>query len=380
MRKNVVVKGAYGEANFGDDALMCTIENFFLTNDLRLNVDFCGSSSDYCKRLLRKSGYVDLNDNKKTTADVLIYGGGTQFFLFNSNKGGFYLKLFWKLLTANPGMLIKKIKSKFFGKTLVSAKKSVGLGLGLGPFNPENNKIEDVKNLVGQMDMLYVRDATSLSYCKDWGYEDVNEGADICYSSFLNYDKSIRSNGTGNHNGQKRKKIGVIVRDWNYENGGNAYQDTLLRMIDTNNDPQYEFTFIIFSSLRDVEWKKIISARRYPCLEWDPFQHGIEHFMDKLNAFDGFITARYHGGVMASVLNKPVVCIGIEPKLGILSRQVKGFRLWDMPFRADDLKQAMKVFDDNNFDCTASVNSLRKKADAMFDSLHQYLCELENRQ
>ncbi|SHN28165.1 polysaccharide pyruvyl transferase family protein [Chitinophaga sp. CF418] len=375
MRKNVVVKGAYGEANFGDDALMCTIENFFLTNGLGLNVDFCGSSSDYCHRLLRKSGYVDANDNKKATADVLIYGGGTQFFLFHSNKGGFYLRLFWKLLTDNPGLLIKKIRSKFSRKETVPAKKSVGLGLGLGPFNPENGKIEEVKTLVGQMDMLYVRDATSASYCKDWGY-NVNEGADICYSSFLNYDKVIRKNGKDNHAGQKRRKIGVIVRDWKYENGGNEYQNALLRMVDEQKNAGYEFTFIIFSSLRDVEWKKIISENGYPCLEWDPFQNRIEQFMDRLNAFDGFITARYHGGVMAAVLNKPVVCIGIEPKLGILAEQVKGFRLWDMPFRADDLKQAMRVFDEQNFDCSPSVNSLRRKADEMFDSLHQYLCEL----
>lgn len=376
MGKNVVVKGAYGEANFGDDALMCTIENFFITNDLSLNVDFCGSSSDYCQRLLRKSGYVDANDNKRTAVDVLIYGGGTQFFLFNSNKGGFYLKLFWKLLTDNPALLIKKVIHRFAPAPHLPAKKSVGLGLGLGPFNPENDKIEQVKSLVGQMDLLYVRDDTSLSYCKDWGYDAVNEGADICYSSFLNYDKAVAKNGVEHHNGQKRKKIGVIVRDWRYENGGNAYQDTLLKMVDEQRDAGYEFTFVIFSSLRDVEWKKLISERGYPCLEWDPFKSRIEHFMDKLDAFDGFITARYHGGVMASLLNKPVVCIGIEPKLGILTQQVKGFRLWDMPFRADDLRQAMKVFDEKDFDCSDSVNTLRRKADAMFESLHQYLCEL----
>lgn len=374
MNKNIVVKGAYGEANFGDDALMCTIENFFLTNDLSLNVDFCGSSSDYCQRLLRKSGYLDVNENKKTAADVLIYGGGTQFFLFNSNKGGFYLKFFWKLLTENPGLLMRKVRSKFSRKQPVPAKKSVGLGLGLGPFNPENDRIEYVKSLVKQMDMLFVRDATSLSYCKDWGYNDVNEGADICFSRFLNYNKAVRSNGTDVHIEQRRKKIGVIVRDWHYENGGNGYQKTLLEMIEEQKEnSKYEFTFIIFSALRDVNWKKIVSERNYPCLEWDPFNSQIDDFMDTLNGFDGFITARYHGGVFASVLDKPAICIAIEPKLSILVDQIKGFRLWDKPFKADDLKQAMEIFDKQDFDCSDSVKSLRKKADAMFDSLHGYL-------
>jgi polysaccharide pyruvyl transferase WcaK-like protein len=374
MSKNVVVKGAYGEANFGDDALMCTIENFFLTNDLSVNVDFCGNSSEYCHRLLRKSGYVDVNENKKSAADVLIYGGGTQFFLFNSNKGGFYLKFFWKLLTKNPGLLMKKVRSKIFHKRPVPAKKSVGLGLGLGPFNPENDRIEHVKSLVKQMDMLFVRDATSLSYCKDWGYDDVNEGADICFSRFLNYNKAVHSNGTAVKMQEGRKKIGVIVRDWIYENGGNGYQKTLLQMIEEQKDnPKYEFTFIIFSSLRDVNWKRLVSERNYPYLEWDPFNSQIEDFMDTLNGFDGFITARYHGGVFASLLDKPAVCIAIEPKLSILVGQIKGFRLWDRPFKADDLKQAMGIFDEQDFDCSDSVKSLRKKADAMFDSLHGYL-------
>lgn len=374
MNKNIVVKGAYGEANFGDDALMCTIENFFLTNDLSLNVDFCGSSSDYCQRLLRKSGYLDVNENKKTAADVLIYGGGTQFFLFNSNKGGFYLKFFWKLLTEDPGLLMRKVRSKFSRKQPVPAKKSVGLGLGLGPFNPENDRIEYVKSLVKQMDMLFVRDATSLSYCKDWGYDDVNEGADICFSRFLNYNKAVHSNGTDVHIEQRRKKIGVIVRDWQYENGGDGYQQTLLEMIEEQKEnSKYEFTFIIFSALRDVNWKKIVGERNYPSLEWDPFNSQIDDFMDTLNGFDGFITARYHGGVFASVLDKPAVCIAIEPKLSILVEQIKGFRLWDKPFKAHDLKQAMEVFDKQDFDCSDSVKSLRKKADAMFDSLHGYL-------
>lgn len=375
MEKKVVIKGAYGDANFGDDALMCTIENFFVSEKLGVDTVFCGTTSDYCERLLQKSGYVDISKNKMPTADVLIYGGGTQFFLFDSNKGSFYLKFFLRLLKSDPKLLLLKVKTKLSGKRMVPAEKYVGLGLGLGPFNPENDRIEYIKSLVRQMDLLFVRDATSLSYCKDWGY-DADEGADICFSRFMNYRKPVRKNGVSLHAKVRRRKIGVIVRDWKYENGGNGYQKALLKMIDEHQNSDYEFTFIIFS-LGDVNWKKLLTEGKYPYLEWDPSSGQITEFMDTLDGFDGFITARYHGGVFASVLNKPAVCIGIDPKLNILVEQIKGFRLWDKPYSEDDLKQAMEVFDNDNFDCSDSVITLRKKADAMFDSLGRYLRELQ---
>ncbi len=376
MEKRIVIKGAYGDANFGDDALMCTIENFFVSEDLGLNTVFCGTTSDYCGRLLQKSGYIDISKNKMPAADVLIYGGGTQFFLFDSNKGSFYLKFFLKLLKSDPKLLLLKVKTKISGKRTVPAEKYVGLGLGLGPFNPENNRIEYIKSLVRQMDLLFVRDPTSLSYCKDWGCHDADEGADVCFSRFMNYDKPVRINGADLHIGPKRRKIGVIVRDWKYENGGNGYQKVLLKMIDELKNSDYEFTFIVFS-VRDSNWKKLLDEGMYPYVEWDPSTGQIAGFMDTLDGFDGFITARYHGGVFASVLNKPAVCIGIEPKLSILAEQIKGFTLWDSPFSEDDLKQAMKVFDNENFDCSDSVNMLREKADAMFESLRTYLCDLQ---
>lgn len=375
MSKNVVVKGAYGEANFGDDALMCTIENFFLEKVLSVKVSFCGNSSNYCRRLLRGADYVDVNSDSKEEADVLIYGGGTQFFLFSSNKGSFYLKLFLKLLVSNPAMLVRKVRNRLTEKRPVTAKSSVGLGLGLGPFNPDNDRVEHVKSLVRRMDMLFVRDEKSLSYCKEWGLENVGEGADICYSRFLNYNTG-RINGNTNNREKRRKKIGIIVRDWKYKNGGGDYREVLMAMVDEQKEGPYEYTFIIFSGLLDVEWKRVVQEHGYASLEWDPMNQNINDFMDTLNDFDGFITARYHGGVMASILNKPVVCIEIEPKLRILAEQIKGFRLWRHPFRVDELKQAMTVFDDNSFDCSESVSVLREKADAMFDSLEKYLMSL----
>jgi polysaccharide pyruvyl transferase WcaK-like protein len=226
------------------------------------------------------------------------------------------------------------------------------------------------------MDLLFVRDEISLSYCRDWECDNVNEGADICYSRFLNYQAPV---GIGAGNGQinkQRKRIGVIVRDWKHNEEGNGFRQTLLDIVDSPEYAGYEFTFIIFSDLQDLQWKGIINERKYALLKWDPFNNHINDFLDTLNGFDGFITARYHGGVFASLLNKPAVCIAIEPKLSILSEQIKGFRLWDKPFRTEDLKEAIRVFDDNNFDCSGSVNLLKKKADAMFDSLRQYLREL----
>ena len=61
----------------------------------------------------------------------------------------------------------------------------------------------------------------------------------------------------------------------------------------------------------------------------DPNNDNINDFIAKHYNFDLVITARFHGAVFASLIGKPFITIGIEPKLEMISiwfdREFLGF-------------------------------------------------------
>ncbi|KAA2239194.1 polysaccharide pyruvyl transferase family protein [Chitinophaga agrisoli] len=376
----VLVKGAYGHANFGDDALMWTIERFFNDQFPELDVWFsAGNEGDYCAKLLSRAGFINYSKLKEMEVDVMVYGGGTQFFLFNGNRSGirYHAQNFTRLLRSNPGVLVKKIHRKLFGTQLegIKAAHVAGLGLGLGPFNDDNTRVKDIKHLVNSLEYLYVRDEVSLEYCHQWCMHKAGLGADICFSSYGTAGV-LPLNGFHPKGPGDKRKIGVIVRDWDHEQEGRAYYEPLLRAMEEMNGND-EFVFIIFSPVKDKMWRRLLSERNKPYISWDPATQSIPAFMAQLNTFDGFITARYHGAVFAALLNKPAICIEIEPKLEILTEQVPEMRLWRKPFRKEELKEQMDIFYNREFDCAASVQRLRDRANNMLTAFARYMHKIE---
>lgn len=377
MSMRILVKGAYGHANFGDDALMCCLEDFFIAHFNEYNVAFCANNdADYAIRLLKKSGFINMSKNKQVEADLLVYGGGTQFFLFNDNNGGIrqYLKRFRELLITNPGGLLAKIKERISGKPAAEPVKQVAaLGIGLGPFHPDNNRVAHIANIVRNFNFLYVRDDQSVKYCLDWDCEEVGLGADICFSSYLKPALKILPAPVTN----KRKKIGVIVRDWVHEDVGGSYNIPLMNVIRLyDHSETYEFVFIIFSLIKDQKWLQLLKTEGRSFVAWDPEKQTLDDFTSILNGFDGFITARYHGGVFAAILNKPAVCIEIEPKLKLLTKQIPSLALWEKSFDEIALKEQFTVFHDEDYDCSRDVKNLRIKSDNMFNEFRRYLKNL----
>lgn len=371
----ILVKGAYGHANFGDDALMCCLENFFIEHFSEMNITFCANNdAEYSDRLLSKADFVNISKNKRPKADLLVYGGGTQFFLFNKGSGGIrhLIKQFRRLILNSPATLIAKMKERISGKPIAEPATHVAaVGIGLGPFHPSNKRTAYIGKLVRRFNFLYVRDDQSLQYCIDWNCEEVGLGADICFSSYLGLSKRDRDGGIRI---KQRKRIGVIVRDWVHDVAGSAYNAPLLDVIGSyDNSDEYEFIFVIFSLIKDVKWLDLLRREKRSFIAWDPMLQTLSDFTDILNDFDGFLTARYHGGVFAAILNKPAVCVEIEPKLKILTKQIPQLSLWEKPFNKEDLENEFKIFHERNYDCSKEVAGLRSKSDNMFKEFGAYL-------
>lgn len=366
----IKIKGAYGATNFGDDLLMCLFEKYFLDDFEDAKVDFQGQYEvDYPKKILLKSSYNSNSFNE----DWLVYGGGTQFFAFQNlpykNSIERY-KSIVKRIFKDPSYMFSKLTQKLYknGSKMtfddnVIHTRTAFLAFGLGPFYGNTRKIDEVKGILSKADYIGLRDIRSVKYCEEWGIK-AYFGADIAYSSYYDYKvekKSILA-------GKNKKKIGLIVRDWIWEESGNAYVDPIMDLYNHSND-DYEFQFIVFAPYKDPDWMKRLNGKDF--LHWNPDNHSIEEFLGLLNEFDGFVSARFHGAIIGALLGKPVIAIEIEPKLRILSNDINELLLWEKPFKKSDLNDLLNSLD-YDVDYSQSLTQLQQRADFGLSEFRKY--------
>lgn len=366
--KNIVVKGSYGETNFGDDLLMCVLENFFLEKFPNDTIVFSGEKNSYVNKLLKKASFI--TKNEEVPNDMLVYGGGTQFFSFvketQLNLG--LIRSIFHLLITDRVQLYNLILKKLNLKSNKNSSEVSSIGIGLGPFY-ENTKAEKASELfLRNSKYLAVRDEVSLAYCHKWGLKNAILGADICFSDYLNLNvnKIVKVS-----NANKRRRIGIIVRDWKHEKEGRAYYTSLLDYVELyENNPDVELQFIIFAPKKDLEWIRILKGKNI--LYWNPNVASVSEFFSTLNDFDAFISSRYHGAIFGALLGKPVICIEIEPKLRILANQIKELYLWEKPFNVTKLAEMMPLLE-NKVNYDNSISKLRILSNDMFLDFERHL-------
>lgn len=351
------VKGAYGESNFGDDLLMIVFENYFIENFHDLQLNFSGENADYVESLLKKSTY---NENIKN-ADWLIYGGGTQFFAFNSKPLSFFQKV--SLVITNPSLVINKLRND-------DARNVAFLGFGIGPFSNNSSAELSAKERVKKARYVGVRDQVSKSFCDVWKIKSTL-GADVVFSSYFKKLNLIPPKNSGEKDSTIRK-VGIILRDWGWDNEGDAYISNILKFYNLHKeDPQYEFEFIIFAPKKDKKVLELVQGSKV--LLWDPKSMSIETYMNRLNRFDVFISARYHGAIIGALLGKKVICIEIEDKLKILANQIPELALWEKPFDINELETLFVNSVNSLPNYSNSIGYLNTLADSMLNDFKNNL-------
>ena len=338
----VVIKGGYGLGNFGDDALMVAAYEFTKRTHGAESVSFMCNDADYLSRLLGvETATIMPAQLGHIGADFLIYGGGTQFYSFIGTSAkrkrridkGLFNSLVPYLLS--PKKLARKIAKKITGSQLAVSKNSTAaLGIGVGPFIEDCEKEKKVRALFLKMNYVAVRDRFSYELCSKWGVENLFLRADLCYLSNLWTSALARS--CDEDNSRRISNVGVIVRDWMHTFQGGAYGKSLMQLVEELRSEGKNVQFISFSR-RDRDWTQRLIAEGEQLLAWDPQSHTIPEFLEILSGFDVYITARFHGAVFASLLNRPVICIEVEVKLRLVSDLFgHGSRLWSYPFNVED--------------------------------------------
>ncbi len=326
------IKGGYGNGNFGDDALMlvahAVVRDAFPTSE----IVFIGRDAPYIKRFLPDSRILGRGNANENNCDLLVYGGGTQFYSFPGIRRSLAIRIIEN--ARRPLQLAQKVVRRFAKADVPPLGKEVfGLGIGAGPFIENHPSIEQTGHLLKSMRHISVRDIASFDFCQASGCRNVTLRSDLCYLPGF-WESFGVSSAPSNH--RSMKKIGIIVRDWPHTRQGDSYATPVLEVAKKLRVSGKEVSFITFKR-SDRIWGKRLSENGENAITWNPEEQTVAEFLELLSRFNLFITARYHGAVFASILRKPVVCIEVEQKLRLVSELLEGgSRLWSYPFQVSE--------------------------------------------
>lgn len=364
--KNIGVRGAYGESNFGDDALMFFLYKWFKQNNI--NVSFIGKPNNYIQKLLPGCNYILKEEEHNYDFDLLILGGGTQAFSFSKISILKKLKRFLGVFIWNPkkGMLkLVRLFNKNRLETNQSKQKIIGLGIGFGPFLKDTKIQAKTELLIKKMEVLYVRDNISYEFASPHN-DNTSLYCDICYlGGIMDIMNSKKKHNT-------TKLIGVIVRDWNHDDKGNKYYKKLQAQIQELRKDGYIVKYILFKE--EDYWINYLERNNEQYIIWQPNDQNLECFIKTLNTFDLFLSARFHGVIFGALLGIPSISIEVEQKLTLVSRMIYGHELvWKQPFNMEDLRilisRSQKEYDNLTKKIEKSNNENMLKSNQMFMEL-----------
>lgn len=305
----VVLRGAYGAYNFGDDALLDVVYNSVIHKYNPKDIAIFGSSCSYLKIMYPYSATIDKIEAANTVCQNLVFGGGTQFYDFGK-KGRLYQKLF---LIKNPKYIFRKLLSK---KILpIKSDNDIYLAVGLGPFQDNSKILKAAKVQMASSKFVSVRDETSLSFLKDANVNAIKT-VDLCFSKNLSEFITVK-NGCS--------KIGIVLRDWDFYDS--EYCIEKLKVQIDILKLSYDVEIISFGV--DSNLKNRCAEYGYSLTSWDPEKISIDEFISLLASFDLIISSRYHGVIYSILLEIPVVALPIEPKLKIAANELDGVILYD---------------------------------------------------
>lgn len=369
----IVIRGGYGLTNFGDDALMKSLHDDFKKTFSYKELAYNCTYSSYLERIIGNYTVIPLKI-KDIPTNLLLYGGGTQFYSFERNNIRDKIQNNIQTLK-NPIKLIRKlfeISKRIFQKRK-KTYKTAAVGIGVGPFLPTADpSIEiNVSNLFKRMDFVAVRDSYSYEKCKEWGIKKVNLYSDLCFNMkspfFYNLnDKTEISN------------IGIIVRDWERTKTGRAYYENLLHALSDLKTLNIDFHFFLFSKDKDKNWEHILNTSSVSYMQWDPEKYSIDDFIIELSKMDSFISARYHGAIFSALLGKPFITIDVEQKLELVNKLFsQGSLNWGYPYISDELVENVRKINESYKSFSNSIYNIcidqRTLANKMRDDLFTYL-------
>lgn len=322
--RRVLLKGFYGFGNLGDDILMLTTYNIVkeVFPKAQILVSSESKNPEYVHKFLGDVTIVTSTDN--VDVDWIIHGGGGVFFDFkNHSVQNLITNTIIKSIGYTTYRILYSQFRKFKGTGVTRFKRRVGLGIGVGTYTRSSNKFFFDINALSTFDMLLVRDKESVEnarkYCSS---ERIYKFSDL---AFLNkywlpgFDAPV-----------ERNAIGIILRDWEFDNNVEVIIQTAKELIAKG----HKVKFFALDEDTDVDYIQM-AKEIGPTFIWNPTLWTLDNYIHELSGCRLVVSSRAHGAIIPSCLGIPVCCVCIEPKLEKVVAMLKSAYAIRKPYDKD---------------------------------------------
>lgn len=247
---DVILVGYYGRGNFGDDVLMTVAHGIArsILPGASIGVRM-GSYASYPSRLIGEE-VITVPFGTRDKHQLIVHGGGGTFFDFKphslSARGVNSLLLCGgvRAFVRAEGALRSLVN-----KPRMSARRRIGLGLGVGTFTAGSRKLLEALPLLADFDHLWVRDPVSKSNLERLCVgPPAIVGSDLAFLSNAWCPTELRLKPRRKR--PTRPRIGVILRDWPAGSGA-SFADTF-RSVIVALSKLHDLTLISFDPATDA--------------------------------------------------------------------------------------------------------------------------------
>ncbi len=339
--KRILLTGYYGFGNLGDDLLF--ICNYRLLQkiykDCQIDVFTESPAPSYLNRFAGKP-LTFLNGRSSGDYDIIWHGGGGVYFDFNKGDAMSLLtNRMIRVLGPRNFTLLYQFGKRTAGKPVISYKRRIGMGIGVGSFTRSSKKYKHKIQQLCTFDHLVVRDEESkknaLTLCDAL---QVDVATDIVFDKDL-WNGSIDE---GNREPKTQKRIGVILRDWGSAKAYNYLED-VYNQLQWFVQQGYETNCFAFDANADKNYIDHFTRRGKAVNVWDPARVTLNDYLESLSQQDVFITSRFHGAVIGVCLGISGICLNIEPKLETASAMTENFyTVQNLPIQPANLQELLR--------------------------------------
>ena len=332
-RVNIV--GAFGEENFGDDLLFLVTDSLLLKRiqpkEIWVSVSDLRKGS-YLRDWIDPVRFIKRFHPTPRSWDLKIYAGGTQFYSFPVDDATHFTnKLLQRLVAGVRREGLLRFLYIHTRKLFIKKPFSIAIGIGVGPFLSGNE--DNSRRVLKLLDLTWVRDSSSFFQLKKWDIKNVFEGADICFSGNV-FDITRRpAELTGIQN------VGIVVRGWSYQTAAQHYECHLLDLARWVRSLGYSVTFFAFCAPVDQKVIDYLRSEDELVDVWNPRVDSVQQYIARIAKQDIFISSRYHGIVIASLIGIPSIGLSLDPKVSLIcDRLGLGEYVLEAPFSPVEFK------------------------------------------
>ena len=343
-----------GEQNFGDDIMAIAVSNYLRNHFKRFNhAIWCANRPRLpfthwvypVKTNTLLDNYWENRSLKK--ADVLLIGGGSVLHSAKSSN--------WK----------RKVADRF--KKTGSNKKTLGIGLSVGPFDAPDDEAA-CRDFLRSLDACALRDRFSYDFAVGCGlnYKPVlSFDLAACYLE----DKKIKSR----ENKRVIETVGVCVRlpyRADIEIVTKNYI-SLLRGLGRKFPKIKLFSFTAKGSQCDFGYcRELADASGLDNLQIIRYTGNDEDFTNQIKSCDFFISTKLHGIILPYLLNIPFIAISYQKKFEDFADYIGLSNRYLFQQSSFDPQAVISAIEPYNLNINPHVWELARKNFSVFDAIN----------